>query len=264
MISTLRGRFLGVLAVLLLVTTALTPTTVSAQSASDEATFISRVNQVRANNGLPALIQNNELTSLSRGWAQAQRDGVCGEGVFICHANPISEGVTQNWEKLGENVGTGGDVLAVMDAFVASPGHFANIVDPAFTHIGVGVVWDGNRLFTTHRFMTLRTAEPAPPPPTAAPTTTTTPPTTAPSTTAATSPSPPTTAATSPTTTPVDQPSLEVPVDSTVDEPADDDAAPTPDGETSPTDQQATLGTGRVNLSEERAAFLLASLQAIA
>ena len=48
-----------------------------------------------------------------------------------------------------------------MDAFIASPGHYANIVDPEFTHIGVGVIRDPDnpaRLFTTHRFMKLQNA----------------------------------------------------------------------------------------------------------
>ena len=58
------------------------------------------------------------------------KNGVCGEDRYICHASPISEGMTQDWAKLGENVGTGPDVGSVMDAFIASPGHYANIVDP--------------------------------------------------------------------------------------------------------------------------------------
>ena len=59
-----------------------------------------------------------------------------------------------------------------MNAFIASPGHYANIVDPEFTHIGVGVVWDGSRLFTTHRFMKLQSQAPTTTT-TVAPTTTT-------------------------------------------------------------------------------------------
>lgn len=133
------------------------------------------------------------------------RDGVCGEGSFICHASPISAGVTHPWAKLGENVGTGPDVGSIMDAFVASPGHYANIVDPEFTHIGVGVVWDGNRMYTTHRFMKLQSSEPtttttaAPAATTAPPTTTAAPTTTAPpATTAAPTTTAPTTTSTQP------------------------------------------------------------------
>ncbi len=218
----LLAKFLGILALIMLIGAVLVPAPASAQNASDEARFITLVNEVRADNGLPPLVQNNELTQLSRGWAVAQRDGVCGEGNFICHANPISEGVTQDWRKLGENVGTGPSLDPVMDAFIASPSHFRNIVDPDFTHIGVGVVWDGGRLYTTHRFMTLSAPAPAPTP-TAAPTTTAAPATTrapaptvaptttaAPATTTAPAPAPAPTVAPTTTTAPVAAPTTPV------------------------------------------------------
>jgi uncharacterized protein YkwD len=37
-------------------------------------------------------------------------------------------------------VGEGPTVMSLHDAFVASPGHYHNIVNPNFTHMGVGVV----------------------------------------------------------------------------------------------------------------------------
>lgn len=210
-------RLLAVFAVLALLFTTLAPATASAQSASDEANFISLVNQVRTQRGLEPLIVNTQLTNLSRNWSQAQADGVCAGGAFICHANPISEGITQDWRKLGENVGTGPNVNAVMDAFIASPGHFDNIVDPEFTHIGVGVVWDGNRLYTTHRFMRLEPSVPA----TSTPNTTTTPTTTTttPATTA------PTTAAptTAPTTVPETTTTIATDLDPVDDNPSSDE-----------------------------------------
>lgn len=141
-------------------------------NANDEASFVSQVNQARAARGLPALTVDTQLISLARGWSNKMNGGVCGAGNNICHASPISAGVTHTWAKLGENVGTGPDVNSVMDAFIASPGHYANIVDPEFTHVGIGVVWDGARLYVTQRFMVLQPA--AAPATTAAPTPTTT------------------------------------------------------------------------------------------
>ena len=43
-----------------------------------------------------------------------------------------------------------------MQAFINSPAHYANLVDPAWTHVGVGVTFaaDG-RMYTTHNFMAL-------------------------------------------------------------------------------------------------------------
>lgn len=187
---------LGIVSVWMLVLAFVVPSPASAASAAEEASFISRVNSTRAALGLPALQPDVQLTNLARGWATSMRAGTCGEGNFICHASPISAGVTHPWEKLGENVGTGPDVASVMQAFINSPGHYANIIDPEFTHIGVGVVWDGNRMFTTHRFMKLQGA--APTTTTAAPTTTTT--TAAPATTTTTAATTPTTQATTATT----------------------------------------------------------------
>ena len=145
-------------------------------AAEAEAQFLASLNSTRAAAGLPALVVHSELTGLSRGWAQAMADAGA-----ISHASPISGGLTAPWLKLGENVGTGGEVQAVMDAFIASPGHYANIVDPEFTHVGVGVVWVGPQLYTTHRFMKLQDTpaetvapEPEPVAPIPSPTPTTT------------------------------------------------------------------------------------------
>lgn len=149
----------AIVVVLALFVSLLAPTAVNA-SPNDEAIFINGVNEARTAAGLPPLQFDVQLTELARGWANEMAKGTCGEGVFICHASPISAGVTRSWAKLGENVGTGPDVESVMKAFIASEGHYANIVDPEFAYIGVGVVWDGARLYTTHRFMKLQDGEP--------------------------------------------------------------------------------------------------------
>ncbi len=171
----------------------------AAANAGDEAAFVSSLNAVRAGVGLPALTTNSQLASLSRAHAQVMADA--GE---IFHADPISAGYTGPWAKIGENVGIGASVSVLVDAFVASPGHYANIIDPAFTQIGVGVVWKDGALYTTHRFLQVpgevaTTTTAAPPPTTAAPAPTTTagtaPPPTSPPATAPPATAPPTTLA---------------------------------------------------------------------
>ena len=129
--------------------------------AADEAAFVAALNATRAKGGLPPMTVDVELRSLARDWAQHQADAGT-----ISHANPISAGVTADWLKLGENVGMGGTVTAIMNAFIKSPGHYANIMDPEFTRVGEGVVWSGTTLFTTHRFMKVagEEAQPAPAP----------------------------------------------------------------------------------------------------
>ena len=208
-------RLLGLAAVLcslLLVSASSFPQQASAQSISHEQAFIASINRVRAENGLPALIVESQLTAASRGWTRQQADLGCpdpappGGSIYICHSSEISSGITHKWATIGENVGTGVAVDGIMDAFVASPSHFANIVDPSFTHVGVGVVSEGGRLTTTHRFMALRSAatlagSEVATPTTAAPTTTSTTTTTTTTTTTSTIPTTTTTAAPIVTTT---------------------------------------------------------------
>ena len=127
----------------------------------------------------------------------------------------LSDGITADWKKLGENVGMGGSVDGLHAAFVASPGHYANLVDPNFGHVGVGIVMSGKTIFVAEMFMQTMSATSAPsvaPPPT----TTTTAPrptaTTAPRPTTTTAPRPrPTTTTTAPPPRPVAAPAAEAP-----------------------------------------------------
>ncbi len=155
------GAFGLLLIIALIVTMTAQPTRPAAATPDEEAQFVAALNQVRAGVGLPALTVNTELAALARQHSQEMADA--GK---IFHGDPISAGFTGPWAKLGENVGVGASVQVLVDAFVASPGHYANIVDPAFTQIGVGVVWRDNALYTTHRFLQLPAAPPPAPPPT--------------------------------------------------------------------------------------------------
>lgn len=142
--------------------TAASPATGSVQwGAKEEQEFVAKINQLRASKGLATLEVNAELTNEARAWADVMR----GAGK-IFHSSNLAGGITADWQKLGENVGVGGTVQSLFDAFVASPKHYENLVDPAYRFIGIGVVWDGNRMFTTHRFMAL--FPPTVPPTTAA------------------------------------------------------------------------------------------------
>ena len=115
---------------------------------AEEQEFVALINELRASKGLPTLAVDLELTLQARIWSTTMRDR--GD---IFHSGDLAAGVSANWSKLGENVGVGGTARALFDAFVASPTHYANLVDPDYRSIGVGVVWDGNRMFTAHRFM---------------------------------------------------------------------------------------------------------------
>jgi hypothetical protein len=123
----------------------------AADTGSMESDFVARINAVRASKGAGPLRVDGELTTIARRWA-----GKMASAGAISHNPNFANEVTANWVKLGENVGTGPDVASVHNAFVASSHHYANMIDPAFTRIGVGVVMGANgALYTSHQFMRL-------------------------------------------------------------------------------------------------------------
>jgi hypothetical protein len=194
------------------------PASAQADTVSDEAAFVAKVNELRAGKGLAPLQVNANLVAKARTWSA----GMAAAGK-IWHST-LSDGVTEDWKKLGENVGMGGSVDGLHRAFVNSPHHYENLVDPSFGHVGIGIVMNGNTIYVTQVFMQLMSVKlpsiTVPTTPVAAPkpTTTTTakPPAPKPAV-AAVKPAPaPTTTSTRPTTTttapaPVTVPSVEVP-----------------------------------------------------
>ena len=164
---------------------------------ADEQVFVADANAARAALGLPPLVVDGQLTAAARRWSS----GMAAAGA-ISHDQNLGAG--QPWTTLGENVGTGPAASPVSAALLASPGHYANIVNGAFTKIGVGVVWSKDRLgrdvlWVTERFLGYSptvTTQPAPAPSAPA----TTPPAAAAAPSAAAPTTTPTTAA--PVTTP--------------------------------------------------------------
>jgi hypothetical protein len=176
--------------------------------AGQEADFVSRANGARANSGAGSLKVDGELTAIARRWS-----GKMAAANQLSHNPNLSKEVSADWEKLAENVGFGPSVESIHQAFMNSAGHRANILDSALTHIGVGVVVDGDgQIWVTEVFMRLRggaggggtpATTAAPPPPTTAKPkpVTTAPPATAPRTTAASKPKVTAPPATAPATT---------------------------------------------------------------
>lgn len=126
------------------------PAASSPAGAADTAAasqFISLTNSLRASRGLPALSVDGTLTAKAQGWAQTMANAGS-----IFHSN-LASGAPANWQRLGENVGRGGDVVSVHNAFVASPGHLANLVDPGFRYVGVGVVNVDGGIYVAEVFM---------------------------------------------------------------------------------------------------------------
>jgi hypothetical protein len=130
-----------------------------------EADFVAGINQVRANAGLPGLRVDPELTAIAQRWSAT----MAGQNRIWHNPNLTSE-ATMAWTLIGENVGTGYDVPTLMDAFVNSPAHYANLVEDEYQYVGVGVTWGSDgRMYTAHVFMTLDQASAAAPAPAPAP-----------------------------------------------------------------------------------------------
>ncbi len=120
-----------------------------------EADFVARTNALRAAHGLAPLAVDDDLTAKARDWAQSM--AAAGS---ISHSN-LSDNVHSDWHRLGENVGSGPDVASIHDALVNSPSHLANLLDPGFRFVGVGVVNADGTIFVSEVFMELA-SQPAP------------------------------------------------------------------------------------------------------
>lgn len=109
------------------------------------------INQSRAEAGLSQLAPNAILDLKADLWAQNLRS-ICA----LKHSR-LADGAPPNWYKLGENVGKGGSIPQIHTAYLNSPSHRANIMDPVFTQVGTAAVWgncNGYRtVFTVQEFM---------------------------------------------------------------------------------------------------------------
>lgn len=105
------------------------------------------INQTRRAHGLNQLGMNYELTVKAQRWSEYLA-GRC----TLQHSD-LASGVTYYWRALGENVGYGGSIDQVHNAYLNSPGHRANILDRRWNYMGTGVAYGCGRTFTVQVFM---------------------------------------------------------------------------------------------------------------
>lgn len=113
------------------------------------------VNMERAKVGLGPLALDLEAEKA----AVAHSADMAGRG-FFGHMTPENWGPVDRlrllgitgWLKVGENIAVGqGTPADIVATWMASPGHRANILDPEFTHLGVGI--QGGQPFWTQVFL---------------------------------------------------------------------------------------------------------------
>lgn len=114
---------------------------------ADEARFVELINAERARTGARPLVAVPQLTEKAR--QHAEKMAAAGR---IFHSDDLGEGL-DGWYLLGENVGRGGNIETLHQAFMDSPGHRENIVNPRYDAMGVGVVWDAGIPYVVEMFM---------------------------------------------------------------------------------------------------------------
>jgi uncharacterized YkwD family protein len=110
-----------------------------------EQEMLNLVNQERAKAGLNPLEPDMELVKLARMKAQDMIDNG-----YFAHQSPTygspfdmmrSAGIT--YRTAGENLAGAGTVQRAHTALMNSDGHRRNILNPAFDHVGIGIIEGG-------------------------------------------------------------------------------------------------------------------------
>jgi len=117
------------------------------EQASVEQEVVKLVNAERAKAGLPALKEDWELSRVAKYKSQDMHDKNYFDHTSPTYGTPFTMmknfGIT--YKSAGENIAKGQQsATEVVNAWMNSAGHRANILNKNYTHIGVGFVKDGN------------------------------------------------------------------------------------------------------------------------
>jgi hypothetical protein len=163
--------------------------------AATESDFLAHINATRSSQGLGSLTMDGGLRAHARNHTQDMMDA---NKIYHSTSDELRAAAGSGWSRLGENVGRGGNVSSLHQAFMNSAGHRKNILGD-YNYVGIGTGTKDGVLYVTVVFMKKGGSSPT--------TTTTAPPQTtttaapAPSTTAASAPAEKTTTTQAPQTT---------------------------------------------------------------
>jgi uncharacterized protein YkwD len=121
---------------------ALTFAVVASGCMSPEArTFLDRTNAMRSAQGIRPLAEHGTLSNKAQAWAEHM--AATGR---LEHSSLTADLGGLRWRSLAENVGmstpTSDTLLTIHRKFASSASHRKNLLDPRFTHMGVGVAVD--------------------------------------------------------------------------------------------------------------------------
>jgi uncharacterized protein YkwD len=128
------GRILVLAAAALL----LAPTA-SAGLTRSEASILHEMNRVRAAHGLQSLRTESRLERAARSHSREMvRTGSFAHGAFGTRMRQFQVQGSFAGENLAWGVGVRGTARGIVAAWLASPGHRANLLRPSFRRVGVG------------------------------------------------------------------------------------------------------------------------------
>lgn len=143
------------LAVAVLTTLVLASSVTTAQSGTcwryrrAERVMTRKLNRARIRHGMPRFQLDRHISRVSRAHTYSM---VRQRQIFHTPAGTLARRVTR-WITLGENVGrTPRGVRSLYRSFMRSASHRGNILNSAFTYVGVGTVRRGGRLWMTLTF----------------------------------------------------------------------------------------------------------------
>lgn len=122
--------------------------------AAGEQQLLTLINQERAKAGVPALTFDERLTSAARKHSQRMIDQdtlshqLPGEDPLLLRLT--AQNVRTDHD--GENIALNGDVVSAHAALMESPKHRANILNPQFNAVGIGVVRSDELVYVTEDF----------------------------------------------------------------------------------------------------------------
>jgi uncharacterized protein YkwD len=131
---------------------------ITVDSSVDELTVLDSLNKARVKNGMASLKSDPRLSLMARDYGQEMISKN-----FFGHVSPVSGDVYNRFTKAnirkdglfaGENLAMAPSVEIAHNNLMESPKHKANILEPRYTHVGIGVIDGPNGKVIVQEFST--------------------------------------------------------------------------------------------------------------
>lgn len=112
---------------------------------SAESEMYKLVQGLRSANGAGGLKVSIGMSDVARDWSKRLPSG-------FYHNSNVGSQIPSGWTAWGENIAYNSSVKAAFNALVKSPGHLANMINPIYTHVGIGIHVQGGTVYVTQVF----------------------------------------------------------------------------------------------------------------